>query len=916
MLKKIWAIVLSLALVLSVFPVTGVFAASKYDNEVDEDFEGTGYNNRITNIGASTTNTATISVVAEGRNGGNALQVENLAKQTAVGVTYVAPSSAVAAYLSYDICFKKFPENITGEKVLLNGFAATRPNSGGQTFVLKQIVENGENKYIFYDERSTGKTKICDAEENKWYTVKWGFSGSTGTLFTELIDDTGRALFKGNVANNSNLDTGLSLVGANSTSNDFGDGIVLIDNVYHNSWVRSTYGPSVVSSSLDSVIESVPVDTNSVTVCFDSLISSSGNAILKTAEGTTIETCARSYVLDSHDTASGARNKLSLTWQAELTYGTTYKLDLTGLKNDQSKVVEGENNIITFKVEEEPKGPAVLTSTISNGATDISVDTKSVTVSFDQALSVKSAILKAPGIEDVVCTVAEVAGASNTYTISWQEDLSGNVTYTLDLTGSKNAASLTVGSTGVIKFTTEITAAAHTVLRDDFEDTSEFYESGGDYLYGKSGTKPFSSGSTKHGAFPVTGYGNKGTAAEIRYNHKVSSGSRATLYSAQPYVFGANDAVVVTYKMKISNAEVGGTEGAYTGGTNAWIGTRDVNNNIPAPSQVMASIDLDGYTGEHYIGAGDNSSVASMAGRQGFYYDEDVWYNVTYAITNSGANFTLTDISTGEILWNYSKTMSYSAGTAYYIGLVGMKPRTEDGGENGEGAAVTIDDVSLWTVNADISNKNDLTAIATSNENVVTFNFNQPTLVTADMLKVYKGDELNIEVEDVDFSIAYPNDVNFAKNIVTVLGLEPGETYTLEYPRITSAGGASFAAGETVTKLITISAPDTTMMTAAEYNETTGKVNLKFWAQGNETAGRFIAAFYQADTAKNLVAAAVSENENFVAGKNEIEISVTKDVSDATSLVIYAWDGLGNITPLCVPTKTIAINTEDINAEG
>ena len=171
------------------------------------------------------------------------------------------------------------------------------------------------------------------------------------------------------------------------------------------------------------------------------------------------------------------------------------------------------------------------------------------------------------------------------------------------------------------------------------------------------------------------------------------------------------------------------------------------------------------------------------------------------------------------------------------------------------------------------------------------------------MLKVYKGTDLNEEI-DAEILVTYPDEVDFSRNIVTVLGLEPGETYTLDYSEVTSAGGADFG-GETVTQLIEISAPSVTMMTGADYSGNNASVN--FWAKAGETSGRFIAAFYDGSTTKKLVAAAVSDEITFETDKTKITIPVTADVSNATSLVIYAWDGLSDITPLCAPSKTIVL---------
>lgn len=820
MLKKIWAIVLSLALVLSVFPVTGVFADGKPAAMV-ETFEDGEADSSITalNTYAFTQNVAE----GVGKGGGKALSITDIVNGSCVGFNHIHNTNSnttEAVYLSYDIQFKTLPATITESTGMI--IAGGSPSGVGTRVRVQGKTVDGETKLYFTDGSNAFSNGVVEA--GKWYKIVYmknqGVAANGTTVVQSnigaVLDEAGNLIGFNRKGSDSSKHEGFSIIRATS---DFTGAEILVDNVKFSTYDRTTYGPSVMETYIESGADgNVSRTAKSMVVVFEEALKTTPTATLTPAEGSAI-TCSVSKLYITDSTTSMI---YKISWTGDLAAGTNYTLAISGA-NEAGKAIDGTVNFAT--------APATL--------------------------------------EDEV-------------------------------------------------------------LRDDFEDASEFSaeDSDGCRLYNTDYStdtrKPFASAGHQ-GAFPVEGFDGEGTTAvEIRYNQKCKTGTYTALSSSVPYVFGDNNGVVVTYKMKINNAEVTGADGDFGGGTNAWIGCytgNQRNSQLQAPYTV-AVIDLDQSTGKHYIGASDcNKPDPEQAGERGFYYTEDTWYNVTYAANKTESRFVLTDIETGNVLWKNVKSMSNTSAYGYFINIANLRAREEKEGdvvvdnENGEGAAIIIDDVSLWQINDTENALHKLTADASSNENVVTFNFNQPTLVTADMLKVYKGDELNIEVEDVDFSIAYPNDVNFAKNIVTVLGLEPGETYTLEYSRITSAGGASFASGETVTKLITISAPDTTMMTAAEYNETTGKVNLKFWAQGNETAGRFIAAFYQAGTAKNLVAAAVSENENFVAGKNEIEISVTKDVSDATSLVIYAWDGLGNITPLCVPTKTIAINTENVSTE-
>lgn len=99
-------------------------------------------------------------------------------------------------------------------------------------------------------------------------------------------------------------------------------------------------------------------------------------------------------------------------------------------------------------------GPSVIKSTLNSGAKDVTLDTNKVTVTLDQQLSALSATLTPNGGQPVTCNVELKSGHLRTYDISWSGNLSGNTTYTLDLTASKNAQNVAVDTSGVITFTT------------------------------------------------------------------------------------------------------------------------------------------------------------------------------------------------------------------------------------------------------------------------------------------------------------------------------------------------------------------------------------------------------------------------------------------------------------------------------
>ena len=899
MLKRMWAIVISVVMLVSLCPSVSVFAASKTDFLIEEGFEGASYDtSKITNIGRSTAETLSPTIVEGGKNGGNALLVTGIGPQEVLGINHTAQSGR-AAYLSYDINIRKLPDNISGDAILLSGFAGCATDLSRQTFVLKQYEEEGNKRFVFFDNRSSStypgaQVDICEAKENTWYKMIWTLNGNS--LYGVLLDEDGDVLFAG-ATNNYKLET-VSIVGANATTDNFGNGEVLIDNVYFNCWNRTTYGATVVGSSIDDVINAVPQATKSVKVSFDTQIKTP-SAKLKTASGAEVEACTM--------TATDSTNlTYNVSWTTDLSSETSYVLDLTATKNDNNKTITDSTGAISFTTET-VAAPAITNSTIANGATNVLKNVGSVTVTFDSALATMGATLTPAGGSAVACDMT-AGSAANTYVVTLPT-LKGDTTYTLGFATSKNAAGVPVSD--AISFTTEAASIEETVLTDDFEDTSLFTGNTGTITngyYNKEGlSAPFKSG-TYHGAFAVPGYpNNSGTAAEIRFSRDEDAGANAWFSSSSAYEITDGKAVVLNYKMKISNAKpIPKGDGTFIGGNRIIIGADNRANTQPASSATLAYIDLDAHTGEHYIGFRGNEYLEdSDKGKKGFYYKENQWYNVTFLIDGTKEYFALTDISTGELLWEQSverSTSSYLRGSLYISpAFFDRRDRAESAyQENKKGAAVTIDDIALWQINTAKATHALVANTPSVNENAVTLSFNQPTMVDADMLAVSTDSEGNTPVE-ADIDVKY---TDFDTNVVTISGLDYGKTYYLDYSAVTSAGGAAIASGEQATSLVafTMPHPAASIMDKAAY--ASGSVTLDYWNMDGKANAAFIAAFYKGTT---LVDVALLANQALSANKNEVSFAAADVPADADGMIVYALNSLGSLVPLCVPTAKVSI---------
>lgn len=559
--------------------------------------------------------------------------------------------------------------------------------------------------------------------------------------------------------------------------------------------------------------------------------------------------------------------------------------------------------------------PVMKKCSVQEGATNVPLG-EAISVSFDQPIQTMAATLTpANGGTAVSCTMVQDTKYINTYTVSWNGYLEEETSYTLDLSGCQNSGGQALSGTSTVSFTTGSLPIQETVLRDSFEDTTFFTVSDGSGYYDRyKTTKPFvcSSADIVGCAF-LSSTGYTGNAVEIRYKDDATTASRASFYSASAYSVGENDALVLDYRMKISNASVSQNEdGTFAGGNKMSIGLSKSASATPLASTTVAVIDLDAWTGQHYIGkyANENGGETTK-GRKGFYYDPATWYNARLVVTKSDLFFSLIDAATGEILWENELAKDLT-GTSFYLTPVSLVKR--DNGENYAGASMTIDDIGLWKVKTDrVTHKlQTLQTPTAAGDGAVTLNFNQPTMAKPSMLTLYKGTDTNTPVDFLP-NVKY-ND--FCTNVVTFPGLELGETYTLDYSGVISSGGVGFAETELATQLITfkVDDPTETAVTAISCSGTKpgDTISLNFWATESATPS-FVAAFYDGENDKQLVGVEIVKQPVSV-GKNPITITLTKDVSQANAASVYVWNNLSELKPItgavpltCGDTKKILL---------
>ena len=779
MLKRMWAIVISVVMLVSLCPTTSVFAADGKPAAIVETFEDGVVDSSIVKLN-NYTFTQNVS------NG--VLSITNIVNGSCLGFNHDYKATTEAVYLSYDIQFKTLPTTITENTAMI--VAGATPSGGMATMRIKGATVDGETKLRFADHNGTNLLSNTAVEAGKWYKIIFAKNltdaANSNIAIAAVLDEDGNLIGFNRRTGMGSAHTQYSIIRAASA---FTGAEILIDNVKFSAYDRKTYGPSVMDYF---------VDTN--------------------ADGYVKRTA------------------------------------------------------------------------------------KSMVVSFEEALKTTPTATITSGSNTINCTVAQLQSATTTmlYKITWTDDLTAETNYTLSISGSNEAGKTIVGT---VEFSTAPLTLADSVIRDDFENTSLFtVDTAGTGYYSKDDPTvvPFV-GIGVHGVFLANGYSGTNGAAEIKYNQANASGTYVNFRSSSPYVLDENKKIVVNYRMRINDAAaVKQADGTYTGGNYGRIGVKATEYGNPNVGDSVATIDLDDYTGEGYIGAYRSSYYAAdNAGEKGFYYTPGVWYNATYTIGVNSLTFKLTDISTGELLFENSLTgKTYNSASGYYISLAALDTRAN--GENKEGAAVAIDDVALWQID-NSKDAHALTASANANDNAVTLTFNQPTMVTADMFTVSKDSEGNEPVE-ANIDVKY---TDFDTNVVTISGIDCEESYYLDYSAVTSAGSAAIASGALATSLVqfTVSIPTTSVMGTASFAE--GTIALNYWNMDGNDSATFIAAFYKGTT---LVDVALLANKALSANRNSVSFAAADVPADADGMIVYAINSLGSLVPLCVPTAKVSIN--------
>ncbi len=716
-------------------------------------------------------------------------------------------------------------------------------------------------------------TDSMDYSANSWYHVKAILKGTS--IKAWIIDSAGNSCY-------SEI-SGVSQISVSPYFwNNAGNKITL-DNLKIVEYNSSTNAPTVVTAPAIAGNTSVSVDTATVDVTMDQALDvASSTATLASAGDCTI-------AVKDIDTYT-----YTVTLP-ELASGTAYTLNLSGLKNLVGTAA-GNTAKYTFTTAAPYAAPCVVSSTPAAGASDVLRSTKTMTVTFNKALTTAPAsVTLTGGAAPVTAAVSTVDNI--TYTFTWTENLASNTTYAVDLSGFGDGTSAVSAS---LSFTSENTGIIQ--ITDGFENVTD-----------TSGYNTYSSGVINNASIPLTtgdayvrGYvssatGYTGNALKLTTGGSASNKcinplQTASAYTPQSTVLNEEtvyEKFVVTYRINfdsiISNTYgqdidlKGNDTVAYTdGGALIRIGAAASVNDFDA----IAFISSDSE--KAYI-AHNNSTDRKTE------IAEDHWYNIVFTIDGNNQNFALIDAEgadKGSVVWSYSKTIdNYAAGDAVTIfPMYAFRYASNSQGEvYNNNLSVLLDDFTLWKIKPWSDEHALVVNSVTENDGTFAMTFNQPVMGTEEMLAVATAvgePPYNYDVA-FDAEFIYPD---FCNQTATVSGLSYLTDYVLDYSGLQGLSGSGISESATSLKAFTTGRDteyDVTFVGNATYAE--GSVSFGLYSQAGATPKVYV-AYYQAG---DLVAVKVPAETVSIQATQTTEMTVSATAEHFDNIKVFVWtDGL------------------------
>ncbi len=562
--------------------------------------------------------------------------------------------------------------------------------------------------------------------------------------------------------------------------------------------------------------------------------------------------------------------------------------------------------------------PSVISSTITDGATDISTDTTTLTVEFDQPL--KNGF--SATVNGTACTMTKVSNKLNTYTVSLPALASGTI-YTVDFSGCKNIGD--AASTDTITFTTAGTPGGSEEPDEPELPVDEIltYTENFNELEVGTVSKSFGSNTTGileastqqkiEGAYEiVNGYEGAGLKFStmnrdiITANHALRSNktvAAAEVYTAEGVTQYEN--LVATYRFNIGqmpsfnypdktsvtiNKEY--NDVTFRGvDMRIGVGTQDDKYyGMGVSKSKCAKIYTAPSNGITYVHYGDDTNTDNGYG----VINENTWYDVIMGVNGTQVSISIKETVTGKKVWSHSfNPGTFDAEDELTFILGGQSLNFSDSAQTqlwNHNMEVTFDDFTLYRIKPWVESHK-LTADYDAASKIISFN--QP-VASADGIQLYKkiGEE---NVADT-FAVGTFTSSDFCKMKVEYENVFPGIDYACDYSKVKSITGVGFAENNSATKLFnfTVDSAPVSFASAPTYALTGGNLTFDFYSDVAQDA-KFIAAFYNGN---ELVKPVLIDKELVNGITSDISIPLGEGTITANRLRIFALDGEGKLVPL------------------
>ena len=871
MLKKILAITLSIAMLMSV----SVFASVVTDNETGkityEDnfddkapgtvsggalYDGTNddpgkYSSDTIYAGTSGNYEKAGVIAGVGPDNSNALVTYKHGADKRIGTLAIPglTDSKKVNTISFDI---KFDVTSLGAAAFIGGYF-----SSSSTLRIPPIEVKTTGDVYIYKGGSSRVDSGYDFKLGTWYKLVMFDNGTT--MYAWLLEN-GEAVaysYATPPADSYNR-FAITQFGAQTANK----GNAYIDNVRVESYELSKVAPTVkVAPAIAG--QTIEADTETVSVTFDQMLDTTSKATL-TAGSSSYE-CAI-----TQDNSAPYKYTIALP---ELVGGTDYTLNLTTLKNKGANPVADAT--YSFKTAAAKVHPVVMSSEPAADEKEVKLDTKTMTVEFNKAMTKPDTVTLTGGTADII---ADVTTTDNiTFTFTWEENLEDFKTYTVSLeefVDEEGEASQTAS----LSFRTENTGVQKII--DDLENAVADNNRG--YNVEKNPELALTADDSGAGSTYVTHVAGKtGNALQLKTGAKNACIKTLRTTTAHQPEYNEEtqqyEQFVLTYSFNLQEIAVNdGTswnDSATIKKSGAMIRFMADDSTTPTYTSVVAAITSDAegnpYIGVH--GAGEAQKTA---------LDKAKWYNVVWSIDGINQKFSLIDSTTGECVYYTEKdsTGVYDAGEAINMLVMSAHGFEDSSKRYNQNQTIWIDDFTLWKIkpwkaNHVLSETKDASVTATGVGANIDFEFDQPVVLTADMF--------NVADETIAATFKYPD---FCKATAIIGGLKQKTSYEIDYSGVKSAGGADLGDKKPtrILNVTTLVASEEITELAATYtgfaaNDT---LDVAFTAK-NDISASVVAAYYK----EGKIAAVKVKKANINEGANTVTIKLSEAV-DADSVKV------------------------------